>query len=79
MASVAANDEHNWAASLSEQSRIHAVRRTHDIEVNFDIEIQKRAEQEHRDLVDIIPAMVWVALADGSNIYVTADTWSTPE
>ncbi|RSL18405.1 PAS domain S-box-containing protein [Edaphobacter aggregans] len=40
------------------------------IEVNFDIEVQKRAEQEHRDLVDIIQAMVWVALPDGSNIYL---------
>jgi formate hydrogenlyase transcriptional activator len=40
------------------------------IGVNVDIEEQMRAEQEYRDLVDIIPAMLWIALPDGSNTYV---------
>jgi PAS domain S-box-containing protein len=40
------------------------------IGINFDIEEQKRAEQELRDIVDTIPAIVWVALPDGSNTYV---------
>jgi len=31
-----------------------------------------RSERELRDLVDIIPAMVWSALPDGSNAYVNS-------
>ncbi len=31
-----------------------------------------RSEREHCDLVDIIPAIVWSALPDGSNVYVNS-------
>ena len=37
---------------------------------SIDIEDRKRAEQELRNVIDTIPAMVWVALPDGSNCYV---------
>ena len=40
------------------------------IGINFDIEAQKRAEQEIRDIIETIPAIVWVALPYGSNTYV---------
>ncbi len=40
------------------------------IGVNLDIEERKRAEQELRDILDTIPAIVWVALPDGSNTHV---------
>ena len=40
------------------------------IGVYLDIDERKRADQELRDIVDTIPAMVWVALPDGSNTYV---------
>src|ERR1700674_5094238 len=42
------------------------------IGINLDVEELKRAEQELRDLIDTIPAMVWVALPDGSNTYVNS-------
>jgi PAS domain S-box-containing protein len=42
------------------------------IGINLDIEELKRAEQELRDIVDTIPAMVWVALPDGSNTYANS-------
>jgi hypothetical protein len=31
-----------------------------------------RSEREHCDVVDIIPAIVWSALPDGSNVYVNS-------
>jgi PAS domain S-box-containing protein len=40
------------------------------IGTNFDIDERKRAEQELRDVVNTIPAIVWSALPDGSNTYV---------
>jgi PAS domain S-box-containing protein len=40
--------------------------------INLDIEELKRAEQELRDILDTIPAMVWVAQPDGSNTYVNS-------
>jgi PAS domain S-box-containing protein len=42
------------------------------IGINIDIEELKQAGQELRDIVDTIPAMVWVALPDGSNTYVSS-------
>ena len=42
------------------------------IGINLDIEERKRAEQELRDIVDPIPAIVWLALHDGSNTYVNS-------
>jgi PAS domain S-box-containing protein len=42
------------------------------IGINVDIEERKRAEQELRDIVDTIPAVVWVAMPDGSNGYVNS-------
>ncbi len=40
------------------------------IGVNLDIDEQKRAEQELRDIFETVPALIWVARADGSNAYV---------
>jgi PAS domain S-box-containing protein len=31
-----------------------------------------RSEREHCDVIDIIPAIVWSALPDGSNVYVNS-------
>lgn len=42
------------------------------IGINFDIEERKRAEQELRDIIDSIPAIVWVALPDGSNSHANS-------
>src|SRR5258708_6702487 len=42
------------------------------IGINLDIEELKRAEQELRDIVDTIPAIVWVARPDGSNAYANS-------
>src|SRR5690242_3108424 len=39
---------------------------------SIDIEDRKRAEQELRNVIDTIPAIVWVALPDGSNCYVNS-------
>jgi PAS domain S-box-containing protein len=36
------------------------------------VEERKRAEQELREIVDSIPAVVWVALPDGSNAYANS-------
>jgi PAS domain S-box-containing protein len=36
------------------------------------VEERKRTEQELRDIVDSIPAVVWVALPDGSNAYANS-------
>jgi len=38
--------------------------------MNLDIDERKRAAQELRDVVNTIPAIVWVALPDDSNNYV---------
>jgi len=62
--------EYRWFLSRAEPVRAANGTVLYWIGVNFDIEEQKRAEQGHRDLVDIIPAMLWVALPDGSNTYV---------
>src|SRR6201981_1832432 len=40
--------------------------------INFDIEERKRAEQELRNIIDTIPAIVWVARPDGSNTYANS-------
>jgi PAS domain S-box-containing protein len=61
---------YKWFLSRAEPVRAANGTVLYWIGVNFDIEERKRAEQELRDLVDIIPAMVWVALPDGSNTYV---------
>src|SRR6266481_487414 len=42
------------------------------IGINLDIEERKRAEQELRNIVDTIPAVVWVARPDGSNTYANS-------
>src|SRR5258706_10547163 len=36
------------------------------------VDERKRAEQELREIIDSIPAVVWVALPDGSNIYANS-------
>ena len=62
--------EYRWFLSRAEPLRAVNGSILFWIGVNLDIEEQKRAEQEYRDLVDTIPAMVWIALPDGSNTYV---------
>jgi PAS domain S-box-containing protein len=42
------------------------------IGINLDIEERRRAEQELRNIVDTIPAVVWVARPDGSNAYANS-------
>src|SRR6202008_537486 len=42
------------------------------IGINLDIEERKRAEQELRDIVDTIPAILWTALPDFSKAYVNS-------
>ena len=41
-------------------------------QTSIEIDEWKRAELELRDVVDTIPAIVWVALPDGSNTYVNS-------
>jgi len=58
-------------------SRVEPVRAANEtllywIGVNLDIDERKRAEQQLRDIVDTIPAIVWVAQPDGSNTYVNS-------
>jgi PAS domain S-box-containing protein len=61
---------YRWFLSRAEPVRAANGTLLYWIGVNFDIDERKRAEQELRDIVDTIPAMVWVALPDGSNTYV---------
>jgi len=59
-----------WRISRVEPLRANDGTLLYWIGINLDIEDLKRAEQELRDIVDTIPAMVWVAQPDGSNTYV---------
>jgi len=61
---------YRWFLSRAEPVRAANGSVSFWIGVNFDIDAQKRAEQEIRDIIETIPAIVWVALPDGSNIYV---------
>ncbi len=63
---------YRWFLSRVEPLRASDGALLYWIGVNLDIDERKRAEQELRDIVDTIPAIVWVALPDGSNTYVNS-------
>jgi PAS domain S-box-containing protein len=63
---------YRWFLSRAEPVRAANGTLLYWIGVNLDIDERKRAEQELRDIVDTIPAMVWVTLPDGSNTYVNS-------
>src|SRR5258707_14576577 len=58
-----------WFLSRAEPVRDANGNLLYWIGVNLDIEERKRAEQELREILDTIPAIVWVALPDGSNTH----------
>jgi len=63
---------YRWFLSRAEPLRANDGTLLYWIGVNLDIDERKRAEQELRDVVDTIPAIVWSALPDGSNAYVNS-------
>src|SRR5579862_1109560 len=64
-----AQGNYRWFLSRVEPLRATDGTVQYWIGINLDIEERKRAEQELRDIVDTIPAVVWVARPDGSNAY----------
>jgi formate hydrogenlyase transcriptional activator len=64
-----AEGHYRWFLSRAEPRRGNDGTLLYWIGINLDIEERKRAEQELRDIVDTIPAVVWVARPDGSNAY----------
>jgi PAS domain S-box-containing protein len=64
-----AQGEYRWFISRAEPLRANDGTLLYWVGINLDIEELKRAEQELRDIVDTIPAIVWVAFPDGSNTY----------
>jgi PAS domain S-box-containing protein len=67
-----AEGNYRWFLSRMEPLRGNDGTLLYWIGINLDIEERKRAEQELRDIVDTIPAIVWVALPDGSNAYANS-------
>jgi len=67
-----ADEGYRWFLSRAEPVRASDGTLLYWIGLNLDIEERKRAELELRDVVDTIPAIVWVALPDGSNTYVNS-------
>jgi PAS domain S-box-containing protein len=67
-----AQGDYRWRISRVEPLRAADGTLLYWIGINLDIEELKRAEQELRDIVDTIPAIVWVARPDGSNTYVNS-------
>jgi formate hydrogenlyase transcriptional activator len=65
-----AEGEYQWFLSRAEPVRAANGTVLYWIGVNFDIDQQKRAEQELRDIFETVPALIWVAQPDGSNAYV---------
>jgi PAS domain S-box-containing protein len=72
-----AEGKYRWFLSRAEPLRANDGTLRYWIGVNLDIDDSKRAEdalrkseKELRDAIDTIPAIVWSALPDGSNIYV---------
>ena len=63
---------YRWRISRAEPLRGSDGKLLYWIGINLDIEELKRAERELREIVDTIPALVWVAQADGSNSYVNS-------
>ena len=68
------NSEGGYRWFLSRAEPVRAANGTvlYWIGVNLDIDQQKRAEQELRDIFETVPALVWVAQPDGSNTYVNS-------
>ena len=67
-----AEGHYRWFLSRAEPLRGTDGTVLYWIGINLDIEERKRAEQELRDIVDTIPAIVWVARPDGSNAYANS-------
>src|SRR5258708_30961113 len=60
---------YRWFLSRVEPLRASDGTLLYWIGVNLEIDDAKRAEQELRNVIDTIPAIVWSAMADGSNTY----------
>jgi PAS domain S-box-containing protein len=67
-----AEGHYRWFLSRAEPRRGNDGTLLYWIGINLDIEERRRAEQELRDIVDSIPAVVWVARPDGSNAYANS-------
>jgi PAS domain S-box-containing protein len=63
---------YRWFLSRAEPVRAADGTVLYWIGINIDIDQQKRADQELRDIFDTVPALVWVAHPDGSNAYVNS-------
>jgi PAS domain S-box-containing protein len=63
---------YRWFLSRAEPIRAADGTLLYWIGVNLDVDEQKRAEQELREIFETIPALVWVAKPDGSNTYVNS-------
>ena len=61
---------YRWFLSRAEPVRVANGTLLYWIGINLEIDEQKRAEQELRDIFETVPALVWVARPDGSNAYV---------
>ena len=67
-----AHGTYRWRVSRVEPLRDDDGKLIYWIGINLDVDDLKRAERELRDILDTIPGLVWVALPDGSNIYVNS-------
>src|SRR6267378_1731868 len=67
-----AQGNYRWFLSRTQPLRATDGTVQYWIGINLDIEERKRAEQEVRNIVDTIPAIVWVARPDGSNTYANS-------
>jgi formate hydrogenlyase transcriptional activator len=67
-----AEGRYHWFLSRAEPRRGNDGTLLYWIGINLDIEERKRAEQELREILDTIPAIVWVARPDGSNTYANS-------
>src|SRR3984893_18772741 len=67
-----AQGNYRWFLSRTQPLRAADGTVQYWIGINLDIEERKRAEQELRNIVDTIPAVVWVARPDGSNTYANS-------
>src|SRR6202012_200483 len=61
---------YRWFLSRAEPVRSADGTLLYWIGINLDIDEQKRAEQDLRDIFETVPALLWVARPDGSNTYV---------
>ena len=67
-----AEGAYRWFLSRAEPVRVANGTLLYWIGINLEIDEQKRAEQELRDIFETVPALVWVAQPDGSNTYVNS-------